>query len=209
MIARHLPFAAALVATLLGSCVAEPNADTTREYLDPSSAATITVVDKPLVFYREHPELAVHMRDYVTVAAASVDRQGKTDYVLIAYFWTTFDAHGKATTASAANGSDHTLLAKEVAPEKLALTADDRHIELPLAAHSPREAGIGELVHAPPGHAFVAGVYRTDLPTLRYVAATRRLQMLPAANDSDSRFLLWDDQRTSLDSFVRHVSGVE
>ncbi len=209
MTAQHLRLAAALLATLLGGCAAGPNADTTREYLDPTSAATITVVDKPLVFYREHPELAVHMRDYVTVVAASVDRQGKTDYVLIAYFWTTFDAHGKAMTASAVNGSDHTVAALTVAPEKLTLTADDRHIELPLAAHSTREAGIGELVHAPPGRAFVAGVYRTDLPTLRYVAATRRLQVLPSANDSDSRFLLWDDQRPALDSFVRHISGVE
>lgn len=205
----YLRTAAALLATLLSSCAAEPNANPTREYLDPSSAATITVVDKPLVFYREHPELAVHMRDYVTVAAASVDRQGKTDYVLIAYLWTTFDTHGKSADASAGVGSGHTVAGAEVAPEKLTLAADDRHIELALAAHSPREAGIGELVHAPPGHAFVAGVYRTDLPTLRYVAATRHLEMLPTRNDSDSRLLLWDDQRASLAAFVRHVSGVE
>ena len=36
------------------------------------------------------------MRDYVTLAAAAVNRSGKTDYVLVAYDWTTFDEHGRS-----------------------------------------------------------------------------------------------------------------
>jgi len=157
------------------------------------------------VFYREHPELAVHMRDYVTVAAAAVDRQGKTDYVLIAYFWTTFDAHAQTDDASLRTVSAPTTT--KAVPDRLILAADDRRIELERMAHSTPEAGIGEMVHAPPGHTFIAGVYRTDLATLRFVAASRHLDLLREANDSDSRYPLWDDQRLSLAAFVQHIEG--
>src|SRR5205814_7801600 len=34
---------------------------------------------------------AANVRDYVTLAAAAVDRNGKVSYVLIGYFWSTVD----------------------------------------------------------------------------------------------------------------------
>jgi len=75
----------------LGACVAVAGDKQPREYLDEETAATVTVVAEPLVFALPRPELAANVRDYVTLAAAAVDRNGKLSYVLIVYFWSTVD----------------------------------------------------------------------------------------------------------------------
>jgi hypothetical protein len=190
---------ATLLAACLGSCTSVPSPELPSQYLDPTTAATVTLVGKPLVFYHEHPELAVHMRDYATVAAAAVDRQGKTDYVLIAYFWTTFDTHGGSTGEPSPRDRS--------TPQKLVLLADDRSIELDLAAVPAHDIGIGEKVHAPPARNAQPSIYRTDLATIGFLAAARRLELIPSANDSDSRYALWDDQRAALDAFVKQLRG--
>jgi len=66
------------------------------------------------------------VRDYVTLAAAAVNRNGKVSYVLIAYFWSTVDRAAPGTTAL---------------PEPLVPAGDDRRIELALRGHSAHEAG--------------------------------------------------------------------
>ena len=185
-------------------CVSAPDPQTPHEYLDPATAATIDVVGKPLVFAREHPERAVHMRDYVTVAAAMVDRSGKTDLVLVAYFWTTLDAHGRETTADRATPLDATGEHSSDAP--LQVLADGRLLELPLRAHSAAEAGIGVPVHAPHSRHTTPNVYTIDLPTLRFLASARHIDLMAGASFED-RYRLWDDQRTSLAMFVTHLSG--
>src|SRR5262249_42195978 len=68
---------------IVAGCTALPSPDIPKEYLDQSTAATVTVVGRPLVFARERPNFAVHMRDYITLAAAAVNRTGKIDYILI------------------------------------------------------------------------------------------------------------------------------
>ena len=108
-----------------------------QEYLDEETAATITVVGEPLVFANERRDLAANARDYVTVAAAAVNRSGKITYVVIAYFWSTVDPRLRPD-----------LL---LSPPVLSLQADDRRLELHLAGHSAHEAGIGRPVHEPPG----------------------------------------------------------
>ena len=75
-----------------------------KVYLDQSTAVTVTTVGKPVVFARERPNFAVHMRDYITLAAASVDRAGKLHSILIAYYWSTFDPHGQDGDSAAQTG---------------------------------------------------------------------------------------------------------
>ncbi|MBV8742852.1 MAG: hypothetical protein JOZ12_13770, partial [Sinobacteraceae bacterium] len=103
--------------SFLGGCAAGPAANHPQEYLDKQTAATISVVDKPLVFARDRPERAVHARDYATIAAAAVNMQGKTDYVLIAYFWSTLDPHDELRSADdrreQENGEDVTFIADD------------------------------------------------------------------------------------------------
>lgn len=183
----------------LYACSSVPSISSPQEYLDPETAATVTIVGQPLVFARERPERAVHMRDYVTLAAAAVDRSGKIEYVLIAYFWTTLDAHGRS------NGSSKQTASQSDA-EHTVIAADDRRIELSVEGQSAHDAGIGVRLHAPPGPSVAPRVYRTDLATLRFVAAAHHLALLQGP-DSDPHYELWDDQRHSLDALVRSLSG--
>jgi len=181
------------VVLALSACIASPSDDRPKEYLDEATAATVSVVGRPLVFSHERPELASHARDYVTLAAAAVNRNGKVDYVLIAYFWSTVDARAKPS------GPPVT--------DPLVIAADDRRIRLTLQGHSAHEAGIGVPVHAPPGHDAAPNVYRTDLGTLRFIAEARHLAVLTSADDIPITYEVWDDQRAALRGLVRLLSG--
>lgn len=163
------------------------------EYLDPDTAATITVVAQPLVFANPRTELAANARDYVTLAAAAVDRAGKVTYVGIAYFWSTVDPRMRTDPLPS--------------PEPLVLQADDRRIELRLRGQSAHDAGIGTAVHAPAGAVGPPSVYGLDLPTLRFIAEARQLTVLAESNGTLLSYPLWDDRRAALRTFVRHMSG--
>jgi len=183
---------AALAALLLApACAADREP---LEYLDPDTGATVTVAAQPLVFANPRTELAANARDYVTLAGAAVNRGGKLTYVGIAYFWSSVDPR--------------MLGAPLPAPEPLILQADDRRIELRLQGQSARDAGIGAAVEPPTRRA--AGppsVYGLDLATMRFIAEARQLTVLAESNGTPLPYPLWEDRRTALRSFVRHMSG--
>lgn len=164
-----------------------------REYLDDETAATVTVVAEPLVFAYARRDLAANARDYVTLAAAAVNRSGKISYVLIGYFWSTVDPRLRQDALPAA--------------QPLVLQADDRRIELTSRGETPHEAGIGVPVHAPPGAAVTPNVYGTELAALRFVTEARSLALVADSNGTQLRYELWDDHRAALRAFVRHMSG--
>jgi hypothetical protein len=182
---------AALLALLGGTALAAGKGP--QEYLDDQTAATVTVVGEPLLFAYPRTDLAANVRDYVTVAAAAVDRNGKVSYVLIAYFWSTVDPRLRHDSPPI--------------PEPLVVQADDRRIELSLRGHSAYEAGIGVPVHAPPGEDLKPNVYGTDLATLRFIAESRHLNLRVDTAVTELSYELWEDRRDSLRRFVRHMSG--
>jgi len=164
-----------------------------HEYLDPDTAATVIVVARPLTFANARTELAANARDYVTLAAAAVDRSGKLSFVAIAYFWSTVDPRMRAAPLRA--------------PQQLILMADDRRIQLALRGHSAHDAGIGIAVDPPPGPAVSPSVYGIDLETLRFMAAARRLTLLAEADGVLLSYRLWDDQRAALRALVSRMDG--
>lgn len=192
---RNRPALAALAALLLAPAApAARGADLApREYLDQETAATVTVVAQPLVFAYARTELAANARDYVTLAAAAVNRGGKVSFVGIAYFWSTVDPRMRTDPLPA--------------PEPLILQADDRRIELKLRGQSAHDAGIGVPTHAPPGPPVMPDVYGIDLPTLRFIAEARRLTLLADSGGTRLSYRLWGDQRAALRAFVRRMSG--
>jgi hypothetical protein len=182
------------LAIVLGGCAAlGAAADPPREYLDQSTGATITLTDTPLVFARERTELAANARDYVTLAAAAVNRSGKINYILVCYRWSTVD----------------TRLDNTPPPDSdtLVIAADDRRIELRSPSHSARDLGIGTPVHPPPGPTRSQDVYRIDLATLRFVAAARHLSVRLGTDDLAPTYDIWTDGRSALGAFVDLMSG--
>ncbi len=190
----------AFVLAMLASCTEIPVGDGPREILDKETGATISVVGRPLVFAHERPERAAHMRDYITLAAAAVNRQGRIEYDLIAYFWTTLDAHGL-------EGEPFKERASGLESKPLTIAADDRRILLQLAASSVRDAGIGLALGAPAPPSSAAAVYATDLSTLRFLAAARHLSVLADEDDPASNFELWADRRGALKQLVKLLNG--
>jgi hypothetical protein len=185
--------ATACFLAMLTACSSTAVQDVPLEYLDPQTAATIVAVEKPLVFARDRPEFAANVRDYATLVAVAVNRSGKIDFFLIAYFWSTVDTHG-TTSAS--------LL--EQVPT---IAADDRRIELKSRVGSPRDVGISIQPHRPPGVVTEPLVYATDLATLRFIAAAQQLDIRLGADSADSPYAIWNDQRPALTAFVTRMTG--
>jgi len=169
-----------------------PSSKQAIEYLDQQSGATVTAMEKPLLFARDRSERAANLRDYVTMTAATVNRSGKRDCLLIAYIWSTLDARYEP--------------ARPVA-DSLILVADDRRIRLDAKGGTPADYGIVRAVGAPPGRTVKPLVFPTDLDTLRYIAAARSLQVEATVGDEVQSYILWDDQRKALDRFVRYLNG--
>jgi hypothetical protein len=186
--------ALALAALLTVGCASVgAGVDPPREYLDESTAATVTVANAPLVFARERTELAANARDYVTLATAAVDRTGKIGYVLVCYRWSTVDARLDQEPPS-----DW---------DTIVLQADDRRITFSSPSRSARDAGIGTPVHPPPGPTQSQSVYRTDLATLRFIAAARHLRLELGTGDRAAVYDVWSDGRAALGAFVDVLSG--
>ncbi|MBV8146066.1 MAG: hypothetical protein JO184_13775 [Gammaproteobacteria bacterium] len=179
---------------MIAACAVAAAERPPREYLDEETGATVTVVDQPLTFAYARQDLAANAHDFVTLAAASVNRGGRVDYVLIGYLWSTADPRTRADSLPPA--------------EPLTLVADDRLIELRLQDRSAHDAGIGVAVHAPPGGG-APNVYRSDLATLRFIGAARQLALHAEAAESTLTYELWGDQRGALRAFVRHMNGEE
>ena len=118
----------------------------------------------------------------------------KTRIVLVAYDWTTFDEHGRSGEAPGT-------------PAALVIAADDRRITLNLAGHSAHDVGIGTPVHPPPVGSATPDIYRTDLATMRFIAAARHLEVLKQSDAASTAYPIWDDQRAALGVFVDLLSG--
>jgi hypothetical protein len=172
------------LAAVVGACTSAPGTEGPTEFLDETTAVTVSVATKPLVFARERAELAAHARDYVTLVGASVNRSGTVDYFMFAYFWSTVDRRDAKV---------------EPPPDgEFTIAADDRRILPHLTGHSTQDAGVGSAVQAPPGHRWSLNVYKTDLATLRYLAESRHLAAITGPEQEPITYDLWEDQRPAL-----------
>ncbi len=186
------PWALWLAALVFSANVAGRAPAPPEEYLDEQTGATIDLVDAPLVFARDRSERAANLRDYVTLSAASVNRGGKLEYLLVAYVWSTLDPRYAPASGQA---------------DSILLVADDRRIRLDSAGKSPTDLGIARPVHAPPGQDLKPLVFPTDLATLRFIAAARSLAVQTQLGEETVTYDLWDDKRRALDRFVRFMDG--
>lgn len=176
---------ALLLALVLGGCSFAP--ERPPEYLDPETAAQVTTVSSPLVFARAHQDVAANSRQYVTVAAASVNRSGRYEYVLLVYLWSTVDPR---------------LGIDRHPGQNLLLLADDRAVRLARDSRGLREVGISRPLHAPEHIRGQPRIYRTDRETLQFIASARRVRLLLEGDEDPRPFEVWTDGRRELAEFV-------
>ena len=191
---------------LVASAVAaasEPNAP--REYLDEETGATVFFVGRPLVFAREtginrrvvrawtddHGDVTLTPRDYVSLAAAAVDRGGKYTYVLIGYFW----------LVGTPQPSGNPCFDRE----HLVLQLGDRRIVLAPFDGSARDAGISQPIHRPSIGNAEPAVYTIDLATLGLVAESAHPVLYCGADETPLKYELWEDRLAALRELVRHM----
>jgi hypothetical protein len=178
----------------ISACASLASPDLPKEYLDQQTAATITTVGRPMVLARDPREQpATDPHDYLTVAAAAVDRSGIIEYVLIVYPWLSlYESKGGASE-------------RDIVP--LTLAADERRITLPLQGRSAQETGLGTPVHAPfESLTMRPYVYRTDLATLRILAEASHITVLSHAEDMRVAYVTMYDERASLRALVEQLS---
>jgi hypothetical protein len=179
-----------------------------REYLDEETGATVVFVGRPLVFARERvnvsgrpalrespaapPEITHVPRDYLTLAAAAVDRGGKYTYVLIGYSWFTV-----------APKPDENVCPQR---ERLVLQLGARTIELVPFDGPARDAGISQPIHRPSIGDAKPAVYALDLAILGQIAESAHPVLYCEAETVPLKYELLEDRLPALRELVRHLS---
>lgn len=169
------------------------HAPAVREYLDESTAATITVGEEGWIFARERSDLAVHARDYITMTPVLVNRSGARAMYLYCQLWSTIDRRG-----------DNALVS---AKSNLALLADDRRLELTIGAGAARQLGFG---HSPVGKTSQTEdlrIVRIDAEFLRFMTNASQLRIVISHEGVSQYYEVWksgrDDARIFLDQTSR------
>ncbi len=180
-----------LLANGFAGCAGAPTAaPESPQYLDPVTAAMVTSVSSPMIFARAHQDVSANSRQYLTVAAVSVNRSGRYEYLLLVYLWSTVDPR---------------LGIDRHPGQNLIWLADDRAIRLVRDGRSMREAGVSRPLFAPDhrrgGQAHGSSgprVYRTDRQTLLFLSSARRLRLVLEGDDDARPFDVWTDGRRAL-----------
>ena len=182
---RLVLLAAAL--TALAACAAGPPPET-REILDEQTGNTFFVATRPLVFARNRSDVAAYTRDYVTLMAVALNESGKYSEYLLFYRWSTVDRR--------------MLPPPDPNAGELRIMADGRTLDLhPLEQVPVSVASRTELREPNHGDA-ITHAYKMDLPTLRFLAASRTLAIRLPQEALDTPFELWRDGRPDLERFV-------
>jgi len=202
-------FLGSLLLLAANAVAAASEANAPREYLDEATGATVFFVGRPLVFGRESapfngingkvvrarpdasPDTTLAPRDYVSLAAAAVDRSGKYTYVLIGYFW----------LVGTPQPSENVCFDRE----HLVLQLGDRRIELAPFDGSARDAGISQPIHRPSIGDAKPAVYTIDLATLGLIAESAHPVLYCEAGKAALKYELWEDRLSALRELVRHL----
>jgi hypothetical protein len=180
-----------LLAASVATAASDANAP--RQYFDEETGATVFFVGRPLVFFHERPTFgAASPRDYVTLAAAAVDRTGKYTYMLIGYFW----------SVGAPPLDENACFGRE----RLVLQLGDRRIEFVPFDGSARDAGISQPIHRPPSSDAKSAIYASDLATLGLIAESAHPVLYCGAEKAPLKYELLQDRLPALRELVRHLS---
>jgi len=190
--ARIRAGSALLCGALFATTGASMAADAVRQYVDQTSAISVTVTSSALIFARERTDLAANARDYITLAPLETNRSGERSYFWMAYLWSTIDRRkGEPMIATT---------------DELVLLADGRPIRLLAADVSLSDRGVVEPPISPPKRNAIPALFAVDLESIAYAAQATDLRIeLIHAGVSES-FTLWKDARPAVREFAERVA---
>jgi hypothetical protein len=178
------------VLLLLGACATE-NTEV-REHLDPQTGMTVRAVAAPFIYARDVPELAVNVRDYISLGAVEVNNMGTRKHYLAAVSWSTIDRRRT-------DGAPTPL------PERIELALAGRPHVLVLASHEARSLGIGEPLFRPPAGYLGESWYLVTPADLRAFAAAPPESIDLPVEGGRASYLLWRRADAALEDFVRDI----
>lgn len=175
-----------MLCALAGGC-ASSGSMRPVEFLDEHTAASVTVVARPLAFAHPRTSVSANVTEFVSVTAVAVNRDGKIDYLLVTHAWSTA-------------GPDRA----DQSGRLVVLVADDRRIGFGDAQLTLLDYGVSVPVQAAAGIAPVSAATLTDLATLQFIAAAHSLAV---ESSGTVPYGLFEDGRASLARFVKHETG--
>ncbi|HEX9140357.1 MAG TPA: hypothetical protein VF848_11235 [Steroidobacteraceae bacterium] len=157
------------------------------EFLDEHTAASVTVVAKPMAFAHPRASIAANVSEYVSVTAVAVERDGKRAYLLVTRVWSTV-------------GPDRA----DQSGGLVVLVADNRRIRLGDTQSTLVDFGVSVPVQAAAGIAPLSAATLTDLATLQFIAAAHSLAV---ESPGGAPYALFEDGRASLSRFIQYETG--
>ena len=181
-----------LALSVLPACSSAPRAHS-QEVFDEQTGNTLLVVAKPLVFARARTDVAAYARDYATLVAVEVDISGKFSDYLLLYRWSTVDPRMSPPPAQAQG--------------ELKMSAEGREIDLKPLEQLPVSLSRRKQLHVPDQGAVVAHAYTVDAATLRFIAASREINVRMPQEQLDTPFNIWEDGRVALFQFAGRAAA--
>lgn len=170
----------ASVMLMLAACATE-RVITPREYLDETTAATITIVADPWIFNRKDapPQL-----DFVHLYAIDVNRMGEhRKYLAVVKYWPAAD------------------LPSDARP-KLVVQLPEREIALDPIEADGRELGIGEPIDKSAPRTARSWFYPLDKEHLEAVGRARELSVALLAGETRASYIVWRDGSAEMSEFA-------
>jgi len=186
-----------LLPLAVSATLSASDANNPVEYQDDQTGVTVTVVSRPLVFAHERgtfsfPAGTLAPRDYVTLAAAAVDRGGRMSYVLIGYFWSV--------------GVPEPWDNARRAHEPIVLQLENRRIELVPENTSARDAGISTALHRPPIDPATPTLYAIDVATMALIAESPHPVLYSGEESAALKYELFEDRKPALRELARRLN---
>lgn len=191
---RRPPVLAAIAAALLLTTgCATPGSTPYHQRIDEHTAATVTTVVAPVVFYADAPELAVNARDYLSVWAFEVKENAVRRLFLACELWSTIDR-------SRVPG-----IAPLPQPARITLHIEETAVPLRVVGAELRLVGLDGWPFPQPPHKGGMTVYlRVSEDQMRYLADSRNRTSVDVigADGQSYGFTLWRDERAAIGRFL-------
>jgi hypothetical protein len=156
-----------------------------REYMDETTAATITVVAKPWVFVEAPGTTTAGARDFLNVYAIDVNRSGDhRQYLAVLQWW------------------PHDVEQSGRAPKTLNLQIAERTLALDRATQEPRKLGIAQPLDttAPASSQWL--YFPVDKQVLQELAAAQISTATLAGRDPTTQYTTWKEARAEVEAFT-------